>query len=378
MPVYALDARRASHKFNQKARPGDAYGRVLGMKMNTKTPPADELIAPLALWLQSKMPGATSVALHDIIEPAAGFSNKTVLFCATWMQDGALHEQKMVARIARETDCPMLADIFLQWRVMEAVAANSDVRVPQLLFAEPDPSVIGSPFFLMKHVEGRTTPDFPTHHAAGWFKDELTPQQRNRAWWNSVTEMSRLHQIDWRAFSFLGATEAPSVEFYLNHFVGRWYEWGSQGRDHPMIQEGMRRLINDRPPETGGLVWSDARPGNTMFAKDLSVAALVDFEAVSMGPPEIDAVQFLYMEDIYSDLRGAKRLEGVPNREELIQGFERVYGRPLNNFDYYDALAALRHAVIFLRSYGNGKETGAVDSVDMEYALNRLSRYLSS
>jgi aminoglycoside phosphotransferase (APT) family kinase protein len=346
----------------------------------TTSPGAAQLVQPLAAFFQKRTPRLTNFAIRDAVEPSQGFSNKTVLFRLTWDENGKPQERQLVARIQRATDCPMLADVLKQWRVMEEIAANSDVAIPPLVLAEADPSILGMPFFLMERVEGRPTPDNPPHHASGWFKDELTPGLRGHAWWNAVTEMSRLHRIDWRCFGSLhkGSTRTPGADFYIEDFIKPWYEWGAQGRSFPVLEEAIRRLQNDRPPaEHAGLIWNDSRTGNTMFARDLTVAALVDFEVASLGPVEIDIAQWIYMEDVFSTLRGYDRLAGVPKREEAIQGFERIYGRPMLNLDYYDAIAALKHAVIFLRSYGNDKETGAVVGVHLDYATERISKYLS-
>jgi len=139
----------------------------------------------------------------------------------------------------------------------------------------------------------------------------------------------------------------------------------------------MRRLIKNQPQMAqSGLVWNDARMGNTLFANNLTVTALLDFEVPSLGPAEIDIASWLYMEDVFSIVRGVPRIEGVPTRENAIKGFERIYGRPMVEFDYFEAVAALKHAVIFLRSYGNDKETGAVESVHLDFATGHLQRYL--
>src|SRR3546814_15639565 len=85
--------------------------------------------------------------------------------------------------------------------------------------------------------------------------------------------------------------------------------------------------------------------GNTMFADDLSVAACFDVEVSSLGPAEIDLAWWLYCEDLFSIQFGIKRLAGIPQGEEAIRGFERIYGRPMPEFDYYMAISALKHAM---------------------------------
>lgn len=109
------------------------------------------------------------------------------------------------------------------------------------------------------------------------------------------------------------------------------------------------------------------RPGTFAYSRPHVYRSVGPFPALA---------SWLYMEDVFSIVRGVPRIEGVPTRENAIAGFERIYGRPMVEFEYFEAVAALKHAVIFLRSYGNDKETGAVESVHLDFATGHLQRYL--
>lgn len=349
----------------------------------TPAPPADRaaLLAGLGGWLERRIGDACDLAIGDVVEPGQGFSNTTLCFRATWREAaGAPRERRLVARIQRDSGCPLLADIFHQWRVMAAIAANSEVAAPRLAWAEESPAVLGAPFFLMDWIEGRVPADYPSYHAEGWFAD-LPEADRSRGWWNAVAEMARLHRIDWRAFPFLaqGRTETPDAGFYLEHFVRRWFDWAANGRRYPFIEEAIAELERRKPATNqAGLVWNDARMGNTMFAADLSVAALLDFEVATLGPAEIDVGWWLYAEDIFTEHLGAPRNPAVPRREAARAGLERLYGRPLVDLDYFEALAALKHAVISIKAYGNDKKDDSGNSGGFAFATRRLERYLES
>jgi aminoglycoside phosphotransferase (APT) family kinase protein len=333
----------------------------------------------LRLWLQDKLSGATGLAISNVVEPAQGFSSKTILFRATWQGEGVAHERDLVARIQRETACPLLADVFHQYRTMQAVAAASDAAVPPLFLAEEDGAIVGAPFFLMDQVDGRVPPDFPSYHAQGWFAEELSPAQREQAWWNGVREMEKLHRTGWQPFRFLadGVDGPPSAGFYLENFIGKWFDWAAQGQPYPLLEAALRHLIDHQPPlDQPGLVWNDARMGNTMFARDLRVASLFDFEVATLGPAEIDLAWWLYAEDIFSVQFGIERVAGIPRREDAIRGFERIYGRPMPHFDYYEAIAALKHAVISIRDYRNAKKINRPEALP-NFATNCLSQYLN-
>lgn len=334
----------------------------------------DRLNRLLAPWLESQIAGATAIQVQGIIEPKQGLSSETVLFEAVWQEGANSHSRALVARIQRNTICPMLADVFFQHDVMQAIAANSDAAIASIAMTEPSGNVLGQPFFLMERVKGRVPSDFPLFHAEGWVVD-LPVHQRTRLWWSGIEEMAKLHRIDASKFAFIGeVANKPGSLFYLQNFIGGWLEWAAQGQSFPVLEGALAYLIDHKPDcEHAGLVWNDARMGNTMFSDDLSVAALFDFEVASLGPAEIDLAWWLYCEDLFSQQFGVRRMAGIPPEEEAVRGFECIYGRAMPDFDYYLAIAALKHAVLSIRDYSNGKTVETPDALP-GFAMDRLAR----
>ena len=133
---------------------------------------SEDFVRRIGPWLSAQLPGSPPVEIVDAIEPAQGFSSRTILFTARWEDDRRVVERALVARIQRDVAVPMLADVFHQYRVMRAIAAHSIVKVPRIAFAEHDPGVLGAPFFIMERLYGRVPPDFPSYHAQGWVADK--------------------------------------------------------------------------------------------------------------------------------------------------------------------------------------------------------------
>jgi aminoglycoside phosphotransferase (APT) family kinase protein len=229
----------------------------------------------------------------------------------------------------------------------------------------------------MDRVTGRVPSDFPLYQAEGWVFD-LCEADRQRLWWNAIKEMAKLHAIGVDQFPFIvdKCAEPPGSSFYLNQFIITWFDWARQGQSFPAISEAIDYLLFHAPEgERPGLVWNDARMGNTMFADDLSVAALFDFEVASLGPAEIDLAWWLYCEDLFSLQFDIERLAGIPRETEARAGFERLYGRAMPDFDYYLAIAALKHAILAIRDYGNGKTIDTPDALS-GFAMERLALYI--
>src|SRR3546814_3671019 len=82
---------------------------------------------------------------------------------------------------------------------------------------------------------------------------------------------------------------------------------------------------------------------------------------------------WLYCEDLFSIQFGIKRLAGIPQGEEAVRGFERIYGRPMPEFDYYMAISALKHAMLAIRDYSNGKTLGAPEALPKDRKSTRLN-----
>jgi aminoglycoside phosphotransferase (APT) family kinase protein len=103
------------------------------------------------------------------------------------------------------------------------------------------------------------------------------------------------------------------------------------------------------------VLWGDPNPGNFLFADDLSVAAVLDFEAAALGPGEIDLAWWLMM-DRRRRLEGS--LPGLPDREEMIALYEQALGRPTQNLRYFEVLAAFRMSLVLVRSVARLKTDG--------------------
>ena len=90
------------------------------------------------------------------------------------------------------------------------------------------------------------------------------------------------------------------------------------------------------------MIWGDARVGNVIFADDLSVAAVLDWEMATLGPIELDVAWWLMFEELQTGARGILRLEGIPGPDEPISLYEELSGRRLRDLNYYMTLDWLR------------------------------------
>ena len=114
-----------------------------------------------------------------------------------------------------------------------------------------------------------------------------------------------------------------------------------------VIDGAMEFALAELPADdSAGIVWGDARMGNIMFADDLSVAAMFDWEGATLGPPEIDVAWWVLFDEFLCESRGATRLPGIAGRTEFFDKYQEFSGRELRNIGYYSVLGGLVLSII--------------------------------
>ena len=89
-------------------------------------------------------------------------------------------------------------EVEIQYRVMEALAAHSDVPVAPLVGYEGDAAILGAPFFVMGHVDGEVTVENPPYPVEGFFA-EASPRAEAVAGPLRPRGARRGPPVDWQA-----------------------------------------------------------------------------------------------------------------------------------------------------------------------------------
>lgn len=200
-------------------------------------------------------------------------------------------------------------------------------------------------------MEGRVVDRVPNYHVEGWVAD-LVPSDRRRLWLNVIEVLAKLHYINWRdGFEFLDDTVdgRPKFERYLD-WEHKWYEREREDRSMPLADAALEWLLENCPAETDvSILWGDPAPANTLFADDLSLAAIIAFEMMVLGPGEIDLAWWFMVGDLYSTAIGIPRLEGLPTRDEMTGLYETIRGRPVRDMAFFEIFAWFRAYIVFVK-----------------------------
>ncbi|MGW0177559.1 phosphotransferase family protein [Rhodococcus sp. NPDC003322] len=234
-------------------------------------------------------------------------------------------------------------------RILEALA-DSGVPHPRLVTSCEDLDVMGCFFFVMEAIEGFTaTTEVPEPHAS-------SAEAQHAMGLSMVDAAAALGALD---PAVLGQAQVDRADGWIDRQVGRWRRQldsyheldGWPGPDLDGLDEIGTWLDDHRPAEwRKGIIHGDYHFGNVMFRRDAAeVAAVVDWELATVGDPLLDLGHLLASWPNPDEPRTAglaRRLDGLPRRDEVIARYGAVSGRDMSGFDWYQVLACYRLAIL--------------------------------
>jgi aminoglycoside phosphotransferase (APT) family kinase protein len=246
-----------------------------------------------------------------------------------------------------------------EYRVITALA-GTDVPVPRTYALCEDPSVLGTPFYVMDYVYGRVLAD-P-------LLPDLPPAERRAIYDNLIDVLARLHRVDWQA---VGLAEFGKPGNYYARQIHRWTQQyrASETEKIPEMEQLIAWLPAHIPQDDETrLVHGDYRLGNTIVhPTEPRILAVLDWELSTLGHPLADLAYSAVTsrwgpEGLYSLTDRNAVPPGIPTEEEYVAAYCRKTGRPgIPGWHFYLAFALFRLAAIAQGIMGRVRDGTAND-----------------
>lgn len=332
--------------------PADEAHELIQLKRTERDP--ERMRSVLSDWLGPQLGAAGAVSISPISLPeGTGVANETLMFDATWTGVSGDVSQGFVVRIASDNPLYIDADIKVHHDMYAALADVEGVPVPRVYGYEADVSLLGAPFFVMQRIAGRVPGDQPPWPTAGFVFD-AGPDERRQMWENGVRVLAALHQVDVSKFAFLNPPSGVSgLADHLSYWR-RWLDDPSAGAPHDTIEQGYEWLLANLPEsQPTALSWGDSRFANIIF-DGTDVAAILDWDTVSLSGPGADLGWWRFMDG------PASGLPGIGDGDELVRRWQEHTGREATDVEFYDVFTSFRLSAILMRLFGQMGAAGAI------------------
>ena len=255
-----------------------------------------------------------------------------------------------------------------EYRVIKALG-KTDVPVPEVHLLCQDESIVGTPFYVMTHVEGRIyrNPTVPEAADAG---------ERAAIFEAMIDTLAKIHLVDWKA---TGLADFGKPGNYMARQTGRWSKQyvASQTDDIESMDRLMEWLAGNVPDdETTSIVHGDFRLENMIVhPTEPRVIAVLDWELSTLGHPLADLAyscmgyhlpagenqQFGYMGIDFEKT-------GIPAEDAFVASYCRRTGREnIPDWKFYIAFSLFRIAAIVQGVYKRGLDGNASASDAQTY-----------
>ena len=250
-----------------------------------------------------------------------------------------------------------------EFRVMRALG-QAGFPVPKVRHLCDDPTVIGTPFYVMDHVEGRVVwvPAMPGSDVA----------ERSAVYDAMIAALAGLHSFD---PAEIGLADFGRGENYVARQIKRWSEQYRASRtDDIAVMDRLIAWLPDRVPaqKRVAIVHGDFRLDNVILAPERpAILAVLDWELATLGDPVADFTNFLMPWTMPPSESGAGTGSlvgvdlaalGIPDMEAAIAAYEARTGLAVRpDLDFYLAYNFFRIAAILQGIVGRVRDGTATN-----------------
>ncbi|XWX03164.1 phosphotransferase family protein [Aggregatilineales bacterium SYSU G02658] len=249
-----------------------------------------------------------------------------------------------------------------EFHIMRVAHAHG-VKVAKVRALCEDPTVLGSPFFVMDYVPGVSIGTKVIHAPELAAARERLPQQL-------AEQLARIHRLPMDELGFL--PRAPEGTAYSRYVVDQMYALLDKlGVHNPVWEWTLRWAQNHLPTQTRTtVIHGDFRVGN-LLVDEQGLAAVIDWEFAHIGDPN-EELGYICMRD-WRFRAIDRHFAGLSDRETFLQAYEAASGLPVDRqaVDWWEIMGNIRWGIICM-SQANRHLSGLEPSVELA-SLGRRS-----
>ena len=320
-------------------------------------------------------------ALRDWIERSCGFTNARPGPLLTGGNSNLtfLVETDQGRMVLRRPPVDTVSDraaagIAREFAALQALHGRA--RVPEPIGWCDDQAIVGTPFSIVRWVEGASLTD-------RW-PDGGTDADINRLGQDLVTALAEVHRIDPVG---LVPDRFGRPDGFVMRQVDRWTAIRDREavRDLPLLNPIADWLRANAPePERTSIIHCDFHLDNCLSdVGGARIKAIIDWEMAALGDPRIDLglVLFFWKRDPTRPLglpsiQGLSNQPGTAERAELADVWSAASGLAASHLDYFMVFAAWRLAAIIEGAFVLYRQ-GRVDSTYARHLESDVPRLLS-
>jgi aminoglycoside phosphotransferase (APT) family kinase protein len=254
-----------------------------------------------------------------------------------------------------------------EYRILRALP-DTAVPVPRARLLCEDPSIIGTAFYVMDHVEGRVITNVTL--------PGLSPAERRAIYTDYARVGAQLHAVDYKA---CGLGDFGKPEGYVTRQLDRWSKQylASKTEENADMDELMSWLGTHLPAnDETAIVHGDYRIGNTILhATEPRIVAVLDWELATLGHPLSDLAYACMYYRIPTSNEGSGGLAGVdiaalgiPDEQEFVELYCKFSGRGhIADWPFFLSFACFRMAAITQGVYARALQGNAADRRGIKY-----------
>jgi aminoglycoside phosphotransferase (APT) family kinase protein len=247
---------------------------------------------------------------------------------------------------------PRAHDMAREFHILERLHPGFPLAPKPFVLCE-DPSVIGTPFYLMERRHGLVLDqEFP----ADWRPDPVLHRALSES---LVRVLVELHSVDWQA---AGLGEISRPEGYMQRQVSGWIDRLARCRTTELPQtDSLAAWFVDNlpaaPPAT--VIHNDYKLNNVRLdaADPRCVTAVLDWEMATVGDPLSDVAMLLVYwtgadeVELMGGLRSVTAEPGFLTRTEVLELYARLSGRDVSDMRFHLSFAYFKIGVMLQQIY---------------------------